>query len=276
MIVWSRRLFIFALVLTAWLLAAHTARRLTAHAATRSAAAHSMTGGTPAGKIRGSSGWITAPVIAAATPPAMKAPVTPSFSTGAPRRTLAASFGAPASIVPVPVGTHTFHDKNYKISFDYPANWTFTQRDHEISTFRLDARKVDRKTMLRAVTAIPENPYPASTFTGAYVYLSVTPHSNEQKCAQQASAGGANRSGVSRLGGMSFVHGHDEQHHICTVERDEIYTTYRKGACYRFDLAINNFCGGEVSGVKDVTEEELENVRSRMEAIVSTVRFDPK
>lgn len=189
---------------------------------------------------------------------------------------LAASSPGRAYTPSMPAGTHTFHDKSYKISFDYPANWTFTQKDHEISTFRLDARKVDRKTMLRAVTAIPENPYPASTFTGAYIYLSVTPHTNEEKCAEQASADGANARDVSRIGGMSFVHGHAEQRHICTVERDEIYTTYRKGACYRFDLAINNFCGGEVSGVKDVTEQELETVRTRMEAIVSTVRFDPK
>lgn len=276
MTVWSRRLIVFALVLAAGLLAAHTARRLTAHASMRAEAAPSMGPGAAAGKRAGPSGPRGASTDLAATPPAMKAPAAHPPSTEAPPHTLAASSAAPSSIVPVKIGMHTFHDKSYKISFDYPANWTFTQRDHEISTFRLDARKVDRKTMLRAVTAIPENPYPASTFTGAYVYLSVTPHTNEEKCAEQASAGGANRGRVSRIGDTSFVHGHDEQRHICTVERDEIYTTYRKGACYRFDLAINNFCGGEVSGVKDVTEEELENVRSRMEAIVSTVRFDPK
>ena len=126
------------------------------------------------------------------------------------------------------------------------------------------------------MTAIPENPYPASTFTGAFVYLSVTPHTNQAKCAAQATAAGAGEQAVSRIAGMSFVHGHDEQQHICTVERDEIYTTYRKGACFRFDLAMNNFCGGEVSGVKDVTEQELDTVRARMESIVSTVRFDPK
>ncbi|MDP9039030.1 MAG: hypothetical protein M3O02_07120, partial [Acidobacteriota bacterium] len=193
-----------------------------------------------------------------------------------PRTSLRSRAASSAALTPGPTAMHTYHDPSYKISFDYPANWTFTQRDHEISTFRLDARTADRKTMLRAVTAIPENPYPSSTFTGAFVYLSVTPHTNEAKCAGQAAASGSDKRDVARIGGMSFVHGHDEQRHICTVERDEIYTTYRKGACFRFDLAINNFCGGEVSGVKDVTQQELETVRSRMEAIVSTVRFDPK
>jgi hypothetical protein len=47
-------------------------------------------------------------------------------------------------------------------------------------------------------------------------------------------------------------------------------------ACYRFDLAINNFCGGQVSGMKDISEKELDQVRGSLEAILATVRFDPK
>jgi hypothetical protein len=39
---------------------------------------------------------------------------------------------------------------------------------------------------------------------------------------------------------------------------------------------MNNFCGGEVSGVKDVTAQQLDEVRRRMEAILATVRFDGK
>ena len=85
-----------------------------------------------------------------------------------------------------------------------------------------------------------------------------------------------NGSGESEIAGISFAHGHDEQTSICTVQRDEVYTTLRHGACYRFDLTINNFCGGEVSGVKDITEQELDQVRSRLEAILGTVRFDAK
>jgi hypothetical protein len=192
---------------------------------------------------------------------------------------IAASTAPPLAPVPTPTipaaASHTtFHDPNYKVSFDYPANWTFTKKDGEISTFHLEARSAPHTTRLRAVTAIPENPYPASTFSGAHVYLSVTPHSNDADCAEQARP--ASKPAVSQIAGLSFTHGHDEQRHICITDRDEIYTTYRHGACYRFDLAINNFCGGEVSSVKDITPEELENVRNRLEAILATVRFDPK
>ena len=63
---------------------------------------------------------------------------------------------------------------------------------------------------------------------------------------------------------------------ICITQHDEIYTTRHAGACYRFDLAINNFCGGEVSGVKDITPAELDQVRARLKSILTTIRFDPK
>jgi len=196
---------------------------------------------------------------------------------------------APVAIksVPAPPASRTFHDPTWKVSFDYPANWTFTRKDREISTFHLEARSALRKTAMRAVAAIPENPFPESTFSGAHLYLSVTPHSSDASCARQATAAPSAAAAqssvkppakpvVTEIAGIAFAHGHDEQRHICTTDRDEIYTTYRRGACYRFDLAMNNFCGGEVSGVKDVTPQQLDDVRRRMEAILATVRFDPK
>jgi hypothetical protein len=105
----------------------------------------------------------------------------------------------------------------------------------------------------------------------------VTPQSNDAACSRQAApAAPGKRGGESEIAAISFAHGHDEQRSICVTQRDEVYTTLRHGACYRFDLTINNFCGGEVSGVKDITEQELNQVRSRLEAILGTVRFDSK
>lgn len=206
---------------------------------------------------------------AAQTKLAVVAPVTPAGKT--------------ATVAVVPAGGHrTFHDPAYKISFDYPADWTFARKDGEISTFHLEARSAPPATRLRAVAAIPENPFPESTFSGAHIYLSVTPHSTGVSCAMQAAASPASpdkpaaKPPVSQIAGIAFAHGYDEQRHICTTDRDEVYTTLRKGACYRFDLAMNNFCGGEVSGVKDVTAQQLDEVRRRMEAILATVRFDSK
>ncbi|MGA1984315.1 MAG: hypothetical protein ABSG84_17840 [Acidobacteriaceae bacterium] len=182
-----------------------------------------------------------------------------------------------------PPPTHTFHDPAWHLSFDYPAAWTFSHTDREISTFHLDARSAPRNARLRAVVAMPENPFPASTFSGAYFYFSVTPHASADSCAAQARTTTIVRNiPQTRLGlktqiaGIPFARGHDEVKDICITQHDEIYTTRHAGACYRFDLAINNFCGGEVSGVKDITPAELEQVRGRLTSILSSIRFDPK
>lgn len=179
--------------------------------------------------------------------------------------------------------THTFHDPTYKISFDYPASWNFTRADREISTFHLDARSAPKNASMRAVAQMPENPFPLSTFSGAYVYFSVTPKSSESACARQAAPptrtatpNASRATSKITIADIPFTHGHDDQREICITERDDVYTTFHRGACYRFDLTINNFCGGQVSGVKDITDRELDQVRSRLQAILATVRFDPK
>jgi len=177
----------------------------------------------------------------------------------------------------------TFHDPTYHLSFDYPATWTFSNADGEISTFHLDARSASARARVRAVVAIPENPFPASTFSGAYVYFSVTPRTSAVSCAQQTTGTTIVKNipqtepgEKTRIADIPFTHGHDEQKNICITQRDEIYTTRHSGACYRFDLAINNFCGGEVSGVRDITPAQLDQVRTRLTSILNTLRFDPK
>jgi hypothetical protein len=213
----------------------------------------------------------------ASTHTSTPAAMTPSSlaPTAATPSTLASS--APTRSAPAPVQPRTFHDSTWKLSFDYPGDWTFAKTAGEISTFHLDARSAPRTSSLRAVTAFSENPFPDSTFAGGYVYFSVTPHSSAPACTKQASSPVAKaKPEASQIAGIPFAHGSDQQKAICTVERDEIYTTFHDGACYRFDLAINNFCGGEVSGVKDITPRELDQVRARLESILSTVRFDPK
>jgi len=199
--------------------------------------------------------------------------------TGSPTSLTPAVLASPASAPsgPTPLAPRTFHDPKWKLSFAYPGDWIFALKDGEISTFHLDARSAPHNSTLRAVTAFPENPFPASTFSGGYVYFSVTPHSSAAACSAQATyPAGAAKPAEDQIAGIPFAHGHDQQRQICTTERDDTYTTFHNGACYRFDLAINNFCGGEVSGVKDITPRELDQVRARLESILSTVQFDPK
>jgi hypothetical protein len=103
---------------------------------------------------------------------------------------------------------------------------------------------------------------------------------SERACAEQAKAshGAGQRSAGAperiTIDGIPFAEGRDEVKSICTTQRDEVYVTRYGGSCLRFDLAINNFCGGEVSGVKDISASELDEVRRRLKSVLSTVRVD--
>jgi hypothetical protein len=180
----------------------------------------------------------------------------------------------PPVIEPTMPPAHPFHDTRYGVSFTIPAAWDVTRKDAEVSTFNLDARTIARTTQLRAVASIDFNPHPNSTFSGAFFYFSVTPHLTPAECSAQATSQAPRTASTAEIGGLPFTHGYDEHGGICTESRDDIYTTPRNNTCYRFDAVINTFCGGDVSGVQDITPRELDAVRRRMLNILDSVHFD--
>jgi hypothetical protein len=187
------------------------------------------------------------------------------------------SFKPQAPVIePTTPPSRLFHDPRYGVSFRIPTAWNVTRRDADVSTFALDAHNAARTTQMRAVANIAFNPHPNSTFSGAFFYFSVTPRTTAGQCTAQASARKPRTVTTTQIGGIPFTHGYDEHGGICTESRDEIYTALRGDACYRFDAVINTFCGGDVSGVKDITPAELDAVRERMQTILDSVHFDSK
>ena len=180
----------------------------------------------------------------------------------------------PAASEPVTPPARMFRDGRYGVSFLVPAAWDLTKKDYEVSTFHLDARSAAHNAQLRAVATISFNPHPTSTFSGALFYFSVAPHTTANQCTAEASALAPRTVISTEVGGAPFTHGYDEHGGICTESRDEIYTASRKDVCYRFDAVINNFCGGDVSGVRDINVFELNSVRHRMQTILDSVHFD--
>ena len=162
------------------------------------------------------------------------------------------------------------------LTFDLPAGWNSARRDGELSTFALDARSSLPNTHLLSVAQLAFNPFPYSTFAGAFFYTSTTPHSTALSCSNQATAPASHPVTTQEIGGVPFKHGYNEHGEVCTEERDEVYTALRGSTCFRFDLVINTFCGGEVSGSRDLTPQQLEALRHRLESILTTVQFDPK
>ena len=183
-------------------------------------------------------------------------------------------------IPPPSARVQPFHDGHFGVRFEVPGGWSLARKDKLVSTFHLDARTASPKALMRSVAAIEFNPYPYSTFSGALFYFSVEPHTTDVECARQATGfvqsvalNQTHDKDVQDIGGMNFAHGHDEHGQICVEARDEVYTAYRKGACYRFDLTMNTFCSIS-SGAVDLTQTEMEQIDQRMADILSTVQLD--
>lgn len=161
---------------------------------------------------------------------------------------------------------YTFHDERFHVRFMVPPGWQFTTRDGQVSRFHADVTTAPPGSTVRGVASLNFNPYPRSTLSGAMFYFSVDPKTTEQACASQATP----PSGLQEIGGMEFAHGHDEHGVICTEARDDVYTAYRKGSCFRFDLKVNTFCAVS-SGALEITDRQLEDIEQRMTGILSTV-----
>ena len=180
---------------------------------------------------------------------------------------------APEPVVPA---ARKVFDAKSNVEFTLPAGWNLNRRDGEVSTFHLDARTASRRAEVRAVASLAFNPYPLSTFAGALFYLSVTPHSTAGACAAQSTAKPEVALSPAIVADTKFSRGKDEHGNICTEARDVAYTALRRGSCVRFDLAVNTFCGGEVSGAEEITEAQLGSIFKRMQGILDTVKFVEK
>lgn len=170
----------------------------------------------------------------------------------------------------------TVQDERTHVLFHLPTGWNVSRRDGELSTFRLDARSAPARSDLRVAASLNFNPFPRSTFSGAMLYLSVVSKSSAAACTAETTAKPEKPLPAAVVGDVKFSRGKDEHGHICTVSRDVAYTAMRGGSCVRFDMAVNSFCGAEVSGAEDLTEAQLGSLFKRMEGILGTVEFRGK
>jgi hypothetical protein len=177
---------------------------------------------------------------------------------------------------PTTPAARRFTDPRYRVALQIPAAWALTRRDGEVSTFHLDARSAPSTSQLRAVASIAFNPFPQSNFSGALVYFSVSPRTTDATCAAQAFLPLHRPATTTEIHGVTFAHGSDEHGGgICIESRDDIYTAFRNNACYRFDLVVNTFCGGEDSGVREMSHAELDDIHAREQSILNSLALTP-
>ncbi len=161
------------------------------------------------------------------------------------------------------------------LTLHLPAGWNLTRKDNQISSFHLDARTAPRNSRLRMAASLAFNPYPFSTFSGALFYVSSTPGLSAADCAAETKVNPFEPLPPAEIDKQPFARGKDEHGHICTEARDVAYTALRGHACLRFDLAINSFCGGDVSGAEDLTADQLQALYTRLMKILDSVHFLP-
>lgn len=164
-------------------------------------------------------------------------------------------------------------DPRTRMYFHLGPGFRLERRDGEMSQFHLDARTAPASAQLRAVAMMEFNPFPASTFSGGIVSYSVTPGLSAESCKLQTRVAPEKPLATMPVGGVPFARGLDEHGGICTEARNVTYTALRGHDCVRFDLTVNTFCGGDVSGAKDMTDMELASVFRRLEQVLDTVEF---
>jgi hypothetical protein len=167
-----------------------------------------------------------------------------------------------------------FQDKHFGVSFHIPPGWELSRKDGQVSTFHQDARTASANAELRSVAILDFNPFPHSTLSGALFYYIVEPNTTDVECAAQAThldpADTEHHKDVQPIGSVPFAHAHDEHGGICTEARDEVYTAFHKHSCYRFDLAMNTFCGVS-SGAQEISDRQIHQINESLAAILSTV-----
>ncbi len=184
--------------------------------------------------------------------------------------------GAPAPrrfVEPQDPPPQNFVDPWSRLYFHLTPGFRLARKDGEVSTFHLDARSAPDTAQLRAVAMMEFNPFPASTFSGGLVSYSVTPGLAAEACEAQTRVKPEKALATMKVGGVPFWRGLDEHGGICTEARTVTYTAERGRDCVRFDLTVNTFCGGEVSGAVDMTDQELASVFRRLEMVLDTVEF---
>ena len=204
------------------------------------------------------------------------ATATAAAQTHGAKNALIARADQPPVSVPTapPAGTlpQGFHDPEFGVRFQVPPGWAVSKDDGTLSSFHVDAMRAPQKAELRGVAMLNFNPYPESTFSGAIFYYSVERHAKKAACQIEAT-GSEDKRDAQEVSGLRFAHGHDEHGNICVEARDEVYTAYRKGSCYRFDLELNTFCSVS-SGAQDLSDTQVIAIEDRMDSILRSVTLD--
>ncbi len=170
-----------------------------------------------------------------------------------------------------------FHDREYGVTFDFPASWTFGEGP-VLGSIPVEGQ------ILRAVvfeTRISEIAgWPATSFAGDELEYAVQPVTSPEMCAKLALSPTDVQGGVDSktIGGMVWNHDASDTGSAGHEALQNDYTAYTKhsgGACLLFRLTVHYLNGRPGnSPPRFLTSDELAAAKAELQEVFSTVRID--
>jgi hypothetical protein len=190
---------------------------------------------------------------------------------------------APVSVWAQPaVSTHSdwkgFSDEAGGVNFQYPRRWILSELNKYPFASSLTRHSITPRAMVYVGNA-DSNPYPNTTLVGAEFLYAARPAASIEACSEMIvdrEWPDAKLLAPERLNGVIFAHAKSADNWTCHYLREDLYSTYRGGTCYLFDLAVETECFGAVDGMRELTSTERAEVQATLEHILSTVSIREK
>lgn len=160
----------------------------------------------------------------------------------------------------------TVHDKDrFGVSFRYPASWS----PHPLEGFYLAQPESLAGPAVAAVSR--GSGYSGTDFSGAQFEYSVRLDGSELDCSHINRDLGKSEPQVIR--GIRYSHLHTDDAAMMHQRSDDLYSVYRNGSCFVFDLAFLTSGFGARDGVRRMTDAETRSVLHQLQEILASVEF---
>ena len=173
----------------------------------------------------------------------------------------------------------TYSDPNSGISFRYPRKFQLGTGEKAEAQFAdigpAPMNFVQPGGVAVATVNIPENSYPGTDFTTGFFNVNVNRSLSEQECSQFAFVDTRDPDGEPleadkvKIGSMELEKTSEFSADAMKQAEAQYFHRYENGACYEFVLGL----GTAGFGTKDITPVDRDQVFSRLEKILETVKI---
>lgn len=169
-----------------------------------------------------------------------------------------------------------FRDTNIGVQFSYPMEWELSRKGEGPIDIGFEP---DAQQLAVFLTQSDTVGLHHTTFRNAELLYAIRRVSREHCVDDIATPDNSSvDSELRMIHGVEFTHVSAVDDSMCHYISDELYTTYRNGACHIFDLAFETVCfdDSEPNGQRPLTKSERQEIEATLDRILSTVEFIPK